>query len=128
MSNLLDLISRILISSVFLFSGISKIFQFEETIQWMEGFGVIGFLLIPAIIVETVLPILIIIGYQTRLASGILALFCLFTGFMFHLDFSNQMQIISLLKNLGLAGGLIFLMLNGPKSFVLFKKKKYVRL
>ena len=128
MNNLLDLIGRILISSVFLFSGINKIFQFEGSVQWMEGFGILGFFLIPAIIIEIVFPILIIIGYQTRLASGILAIFCLATGFIFHLDFSNQMQTISLLKNLGLAGGLFFLMLNGPKDFILFKRKKYVRL
>ena len=128
MFSLLDLLGRILISSVFLFSGINKFLQFEATVQWMEGFDIPEFLLIPAIGIEIILPILIIIGYQTRFASGILALFCLLTGFVFHLDFSNQMQTISLLKNLGLAGGLFFLMLNGPKNFILFKKKKYVRL
>ena len=128
MINLTDLIARILISIIFLFSGINKIFQYEETVQWMEGFGVPGFLLIPTIVIEIIFPILIIIGYKTRFAAGILALFCLATGLIFHFDLSNQMQIIALLKNLGLAGGLIFLVINGPKEFVLIKKKKYVRL
>ena len=128
MANFLDLIGRIFISSIFLFSGINKIFQYEQTVQWMEGFSIPGFLLIPTIIIEIIFPILIIIGYQTRFAAGMLALFCLVTGLIFHLDLSNQMQIIALLKNLGLAGGLIFLVINGPKEFVLIKKKKYVRL
>ena len=128
MTNILDLISRIFISSVFLFSGVNKIFQYEGTIQWMEGFGVPGFLLIPAIVIEIILPILIIIGYQTKLSAGILALFSITTGLIFHFNLSDQMQTIALLKNLGLAGGLFFLVINGPKDFVLSKKKKYVRL
>ena len=128
MVNFLDLIGRIFISSIFLFSGINKIFQYEQTVQWMEGFSIPGFLLIPTIVIEIIFPILIIIGYQIRFAAGMLALFCLATGLIFHLDLSNQMQIIALLKNLGLAGGLIFLVINGPKEFVLIKKKKYVRL
>tara|TARA_B110000902_G_C14216679_1_gene553480 strand:- start:225 stop:611 length:387 start_codon:yes stop_codon:yes gene_type:complete len=128
MSNLLDLISRVFISSIFLFSGINKILNFDNTFQWVEGFNVPGFLLFPAVFIEIILPILIIIGYKTKLAAGILALFCLVTAFVFHLDFSNQIQTIALLKNLGLAGGLILLMVHGPKEFVLFKKKKYVRL
>ena len=128
MSNFLDLLGRIFISAIFLFSGINKIFNYENTIQWMEGFGITGTLLIPTIALEIIFPILIIVGYQTKLAAGILALFCLATGFIFHLDFSNQMQVVALLKNFGLAGGLIFLMINGPKEFILIKKKKYVRL
>ena len=77
MVNFLDLIGRIFISSIFLFSGINKIFHYEQTVQWMEGFSVPGFLLIPTIVIEIIFPILIIIGYQTRFAAGMLALFCL---------------------------------------------------
>jgi|TARA_B100001063_G_C16659180_1_gene500067 putative oxidoreductase len=128
MTNLLDLISRIFISSVFLFSAANKILQYEATVQFMEGFNIPGILLIPTIIFEIILPILIIIGYQTKLAAGILALFCLATGFIFHFDLANQMETVALLKNFGLAGGLFFLTINGPKDFILFKKKKYVKL
>ena len=128
MSNFFDLIGRVLISSVFLLSGYNKIFNYEGTISWMEGFGVPGFFLWPAIILEIILPILVIIGYQVRIASIALALFCIFTGLIFHLDFDNQMQVIALLKNLGLAGGFFFLAINGPKDWVIQSKKKYVRL
>ena len=84
--------------------------------------------LIPVIFIEIILPILIIIGYRTKLSAGILALFCLITGFVFHFDLSNQMQVVALLKNIGLAGGMFFLMINGPREFILIKKKKFVRL
>ena len=128
MINLLDLVGRIRISAIFLFSGVNKVFNYDVTTGWMESFGVPGFLLIPAIIVEIIFPILIIIGYQTRIAAGGLLLFSLLTAFIFHLDFSNQMQIIAFLKNIGLAGGMLFLVVHGAKDFSLEKKKKYVRL
>tara|TARA_A100001015_G_scaffold77162_1_gene85715 strand:- start:99 stop:485 length:387 start_codon:yes stop_codon:yes gene_type:complete len=128
MINLLDLVGRIMISAIFLFSGVNKVFNYDVTTGWMESFGVPGFLLIPAIIVEIIFPILIIIGYQTRIAAGGLLLFSLLTAFIFHLDFSNQMQVIAFLKNVGLAGGMLFLIVHGAKDFSLEKKKKYVRL
>ena len=128
MVNLLDFLGRIFISSVFLFSGVNKILNYESNAQWVEGFGIPGFLLIPAIIIEIILPILIIIGYQTRSSAGLLAIFSLLTAFIFHFDFSNQMQIIAFLKNVGLAGGMLFLVVHGAKDFSLEKKNKYVRL
>ena len=94
----------------------------------MEGFGVPGFLLYPAIALEIILPVFVIIGYNARLASGLLAIFCIVTAFLFHFDFSNQGQIISFLKNIGLAGGFLFIVVNGTKEWSVDKEKKYVRL
>tara|TARA_Y100000768_G_scaffold371223_1_gene337767 strand:- start:16 stop:402 length:387 start_codon:yes stop_codon:yes gene_type:complete len=128
MTNFLDLIGRIFISSVFLLSGYNKIFNYSGTVEWMEGYGVPGILLAPAIVIEIILPILIIMGYQVKIAAALLACFSIATALIFHLDFANQMQTISLLKNFGLAGGLIFISINGPKGWVIKKEKKYVRL
>ena len=128
MNNFFDLIGRIFISSIFLFSGINKIFNFDNTIQWMESYGLNGILLYPAIILEIVMPILIIVGYQTKIAAILLLLFSITTALIFHNDLSNQMQLIAFLKNIGLAGGLLFLIINGTKDWSLEKKRKYVRL
>ena len=128
MANFLDLISRIFISSVFLFSAVNKILGFENTQSYMESFGVPGFLLWPTIVLEIILPIMIIIGYKTRMAALVLAIFSIVTALIFHFDLGNNMQIIALMKNLGLAGGFIFLAINGPKDWALDKNKKYVRL
>jgi putative oxidoreductase len=94
----------------------------------MEGFGVPGFLLYPTIILEIILPLSIIIGYQARLSAGLLAVFCVATAFIFHYDFGDQMQTIAFLKNLGLAGGFLFIVANGTKEWSIDRKKKYVRL
>ena len=128
MSNLLDLIARFFISSVFLLSGYNKIFNFDQTVSWMEGYGVPGLLLWPTIILEIILPILIIIGYKTQISAILLAIFSITTAIIFHTDFGNQMQIVAFLKNLGLAGGFIFIALNGPKDWAVDRTKKYVRL
>ena len=128
MANLFDLIGRIFISLVFLLSGYNKIFNYDNTISWMEGFGIPGFLLWPAIVLEILLPIFIIIGYRTQISAIILAIFCLTTALIFDYDFANQMQTIAFLKNFGLAGGFLFIAANGPKEWAIEKKKRYVRL
>ena len=128
MNNVLDLIGRVLISSLFLVSAFNKIFSIDGSMDWMEGFGVPGFLIYPAIILEIILPIFVIVGYRARVSAGLLAIFCLATAFIFHLDFSNQMQLVSFLKNIGLAGGFLFIVVNGTRDWSVDKEKKYVRL
>ena len=123
MSNLFDLIARIFISLLFLINGYFKTQNYDGTLDWMESFGIPGFFLLPAIILEIAAPILIIIGYKTKIAATLLSLFCLTTALIFHTDFSNQMQITSFLKNIALAGGFLFIVVNGSKKFSLDKKK-----
>ncbi len=123
MTNILDLFARILISTLFLINGIFKITNYDGTVGWMEGYGVPGILIIPAIIIEILGPILIIVGYQTKITAAFLSLFCLATAIIFHNDFSNQMQLTSFLKNIALAGGFLFLVINGSKKFSLDYKR-----
>ena len=124
MTNILDLVGRIFISRVFLLSGINKIGNYEGTVGWMESLGMSGFFLIPAIILEIGAPILIMVGYKVKISAALLSLFCVTTAVIFHNDFSNQMQFISFMKNIGLAGGFLFLVINGAKDFSLDKKFK----
>ena len=124
MTNILDLLARILISTLFFTNGIFKIMNYDGTVSWMEGYTIPGILIIPAIILEILGPILIILGYQTKITAAFLSLFCLATAIIFHNDFSNQMQLTSFLKNIALAGGFLFLVINGSKKFSLDNKLK----
>ena len=128
MANIFDLIARILISILFILNGYFKVTNYDNSVEWMESFGVPGILIIPAIILEIVGPILIIIGFQARIAAGLLSIFCILTAILFHNDFSNQMQFTSFLKNIALAGGFLFIVINGTKDWSIDKEKKYVRL
>ena len=122
MTNILDLVARILISALFLLNGVFKINNYDGTVGWMEGFGIPGILIIPAIILEIVGPILIILGYKTKIAAGLLSLFCIATAVIFYNDFSDKMQLVSFLKNIALAGGFLFIFINGTKEFSLDRK------
>ena len=122
MTNILDLVARILISALFLLNGVFKISNYDGTVSWMEGFGIPGILIIPAILLEIVGPILIILGYKAKIAAGLLSLFCIATAVIFHNDFSDQMQLGSFLKNIALAGGFLFIFVNGTKNFSLDRK------
>tara|TARA_Y100001970_G_C13861600_1_gene664388 strand:+ start:18 stop:389 length:372 start_codon:yes stop_codon:yes gene_type:complete len=121
---IIELIGRIFISLVFLIAGFGKIFSYENTIDYMESFGVPGYLLIPAIIVEILFPLLVIIGYKTKSSALILALFSLLLALVFHTDFSNQMQLMSFLKNLALSGGFLIVFINGAGKFSIDQRFK----
>ena len=122
MGNVLDLLGRILISVIFLLNGVFKISNYDDTVSWIESFGMPGILIIPAIILEVIGPILIIIGYKAKIAAGFLSAFCIVTAIIFHNDFSDQMQFTSFLKNIALAGGFLFIVVNGTKDFSIEKK------
>ena len=118
----IEVLGRIFLSTIFLIEGINKIFNYEGTIQYMESFGISGYFIIPAIIVEILFPLLLIIGYLTKLSALSLAIFTLATALIFHTDFTNQMQLISFLKNFAIAGGFLILFINGAGKYSLDHK------
>ena len=93
----------------------------------MEGFGIPGILIIPAIVLEIVAPILIIIGYKTRILGSIMCLFTLTVALIFHLDFDSQIKLIMLLKDLAIAGGFLLIASREPGlcSIDYFLKNKH---
>ena len=120
MLNFFDFISRIFLSLVFLVNGYSKIMNLDDVMIWMEfDHGLPGYFIYPAIVLEFVAPILLIIGYQVRLASTALGLFCLATAIIFLRDFSDPMTLTNFLKNVALAGGFFIFAINGPKQYSL---------
>ena len=119
---ILELIGRIFISLIFLLAGIRKIFNYEGTIGYMESFGVSGYLLIPAIVIEILFPLLVIIGYKTKFSAMILSLFAILLAIIFHTDFSNQIQLMSFLKNFAIAGGFLILFVKGAGKYSIDQK------
>ena len=122
--HIVEILGRLLLSAIFLINGIGKIFNYEGTIQYMEDFDVPGYLIIPAITVEILFPILLIIGYYTKFSALVLSLFTLALAVIFHTDFSNQMQLMSFLKNIAIAGGFLIIFVYGPGKYSLDHKLK----
>ena len=122
--HIVEILGRIFLSAIFLINGVVKIFNYEGTIQYMENFNVPGYLIIPAITVEILFPILLIIGYYTKFSALVLSLFTLVLAVIFHTDFSNQMQLMSFLKNIAIAGGFLIIFVYGPGKYSLDHKLK----
>ena len=92
-----------------------------------EDYGVPGILFIPSIILEILFPLLIIVGYKTKLAALVMALFTFTVAIIFHTDFSEGMQMMLFLKDIAIAGGFMIVIAHGPGKISLdyyFKSKQ----
>ena len=117
--HIIEFIGRILLSALFLIEGIGKISMQEDVIMYMEDYGVPEILFITAIILEILFPLLLIIGYKTKLSALIMALFTLTVAIIFHTDFSEGMQITFFLKDLAIAGGFMIIFVYGSNKISL---------
>ena len=113
----IEVLGRIFLSTLFLIEGINKIFNYEGTIQYMESFSVPGYLAIPAIILEILFPLLLIIGYQTKIAALVIAIFTIVVAIIFHTNFDDHIQFITFFKDIAIAGGFLIIFVNGAGKY-----------
>lgn len=112
------LIGRILLAIIFIMAGLSK---FGDAAGNAAYFGSVG-LPMPGILVwlvaifEVVAGIAILVGFMTRPAAYLLALFCIASAVVAHANFGDQIQMILFMKNLAIAGGFLVLGASGPGS------------
>jgi putative oxidoreductase len=111
-------LGRLLLSSLFIWAGYTKLFVFGPggTAHYMESVHIAlpGLVAWVAIIVELVGGILILVGFQTRWVALALAFWCLLTGFAVHLPVRDLPNMTDFYKNLVMAGGLLFVACYGP--------------
>lgn len=112
----LPFIGRLFIGLPFMMSGLSKVANYAGTIALIQS----STLPLPpplayagAIAVEVGCGLLVILGYQTRIAATIFCLFCLATAVFFHLHFTDPNQIFHFIKNLVMTGGILQLVVYG---------------
>ena len=124
--HIVELIGRILLSALFLIEGIGKISMQEDVMMYMENYGIPGILFIPAVILEILFPLLLIVGYKTKLAAFVMALFTFTVAIIFHTDFSKGMEMVFFLKDLAIAGGFLMIFVYGANKISLdnFLKSK----
>jgi putative oxidoreductase len=104
-----QLTGRVLMSFIFIMAGISKIGAYAGTQGYMESVGVPGILLPAVILLEVAGGLAILLGWQTRIAALLLAGFSIVSALIFHANFADQIQMILFMKNIAMAGGLLFL-------------------
>lgn len=120
--SLVELVGRVFLSIMFILSGFNKISGYAGTQGYMEAMGVPGMLLPLVIVLELGGGILLAVGFQARIVAFLLAGFCLLSGFLFHFQPADQMQMILFMKNITIAGGLLLVIVHGSGAFSLDAK------
>jgi putative oxidoreductase len=116
-------IGRVLMAIMFIYAGIEKILGYSGSQEYMQAHGVPGWLLPVVIFVELGCGLGVLLGLFTRWSALLLAGFCLLAAFLFHLDFGDQSQMYSFMKNVTIAGGFLVLAGAGPGAFALDNRR-----
>ncbi len=131
-NNGLLVLVRVLLSFIFIMSGFGKLADPAGTAGMITGAGLPAATLLAyaAGVFELVAGLFILVGFQTKLTAWALALFCVFTGLVFHsgtvaiegwpegaLGWINTLNQIMLMKNITLAGGYIALSIVGAGAY-----------
>ena len=112
--HIVEVFGRIFISALFLIEAVKKFFNPDMSMMYMSDHGVPEFLFYPSIAFEIIIPLLLIVGYKTRIAASLLALFVLTVTLIFHSHhiIDDGMQLTIFLKNLAIIGGLLLIISN----------------
>lgn len=114
LQNPLTLLGRILIALLFVPAGFGKLMGFSGTVGYIGSVGLpmpeVG--AVVAIIVELLLGLALLVGFKTRWAALLIALFTVAAAIFFHNYWAAapaqlMMQQINFYKNLAIAGGLL---------------------
>jgi putative oxidoreductase len=103
-------LGRLLMSSFFIWAGISNLNNMSGRVQYLASVHVP----LPDIAVWVVMAIhligglLILVGYQTRWAALVLAIYCLITAFGAHLRVGDAVNMTYFYKDLVMAGGFLY--------------------
>jgi Predicted membrane protein len=125
-NDVLPLLARVCLVVLFPFSALDKIVNWQSALSQANSSFLPGgpVLLVLAMIVEIVTPICIVSGWQDRPAAFVLAGFCVVTAILYHRFWAyprffspgseGQPHLWDFLKNFGLAGGLLLIVLGSP--------------
>ena len=114
-----SLVGRILLSLIFIISGISKLLDPAGTITYIES----AHLPLPqvayvvALFVELGLGIALLVGFHAQLAAAGIAIFTFITALMFHSNMADPVQVVMFLKNTTIIGGLLVVIAFGPGGY-----------
>ncbi|RUW96967.1 DoxX family protein, partial [Mesorhizobium sp. M8A.F.Ca.ET.023.01.1.1] len=74
-------------------------------------------------LIELLGGLAVLVGFQTRIAAWVLAIFTIATGLVAHTGWADQMQMIQFLKNLAITGGFILLASSGAGAYSIDAKR-----
>lgn len=130
LNNALSLVGRLLLALLFLPAGIGKLTGFAGTVAYIQSVGmpVPEIAAALALTVEIVGSVALVMGFGTRIAATVLALFTLVASFYFHNYWgapAEQQFVQQLLffKNIAVVGGLLTLAAWGAGAWSLDQRR-----
>ena len=108
-TKVISAIGRVLLATIFVFSGIGKVMAPAATIGYIASSGLpfAPLAFAGAVAMELGGGLALAFGYRTRIVGAALALFSIVTALAFHNNWADQNQLINFLKNVAMAGGLL---------------------
>jgi putative oxidoreductase len=121
-----SLIGRVLLSTIFILSGLSKLAAPAMMIGYISSVGLPfpQLALVLAVVVEIAGGLALILGFRARAVASVLALFSVFTALAFHNALADQNQFIHFFKNIAMAGGLLQVVAFGAGRFSLDARRR----
>ncbi len=109
MTDLVALLGRVLLSVLFIWAGYGKATNWSGAIATMTHYGLplpqVGFVV--AAVVELLGGIAVLVGFRTRIAAAVLAVWCIATAFVAHYHPGDMNNMIHFWKNVAMAGGFL---------------------
>ena len=132
MNTFLNVAARILLAQVYLIVGLyAHVYQslnnpvfYQNFQQYLGSFGLPGIFAPLMILIEIVGAVLLLIGFKTRFAAWMLALYSIFIALMFHNNFANPQELLSCLQYLAVAGGMLAIAANPASAWSIDGLKK----
>lgn len=113
-----DLLGRVLIAALFLGGAAQKANDPAPVMTLLAGVGLPSLLVWPALVLNAVIGVALIIGVQVRGVAFVAALYCIFTSW-FHYWPNDPWQMTIFIKNWAIAGGCLILSTHGARAWAL---------
>ena len=115
------LLSRLLMAAIFIQGGINKAMTPEATMAYFAKLGLPmpGGAYALTLAVEIGVGLAFLLGWKTKPAALVLAVWCVATAFAAHYHPGDRGQMIHFMKNLCMAGGFLQAMVQGAGRFSL---------
>ena len=128
-NNVVTLAGRTLLALIFIVSGFGKITGFAGTAGYMasKGMPIAEVLLVGAIAVEFLGGLMLLLGWKARWAALAIFIFIIPATLIFHnpaglTGQEAQNQMIQVMKNLSIMGGMLMVFVFGPGAWSLDRK------
>lgn len=113
------LLARLLMCSLFIWDGVLQLRNPAAAAEYFNSVHVPLYTIAvwPSVALHLLAGAAVLIGFKTRWAAALLALFCLATAFGVHLPAGDLDNMTHFYKNLVMAGGFLYVMSFGGGAF-----------